>query len=109
MTTTQALLTVVIVAAATYCTRIVPFLLFPAGKATPRYILYLGKVLPCATIGMLVVYCLKAVTPAQWPHGLPELLAVAAVALLQLWRRSTLISIVGGTLLYMVLVQLVFA
>lgn len=108
MTTTQALTIILAVAAATLVTRAVPFLLFPAGKKTPRYILYLGKALPSATIGMLVVYCLKAVAPTVWPHGLPELLAVAAVAILQYWKRSTLISIVGGTALYMLLVQLVF-
>lgn len=108
MTTSQALITVALIAAATLLTRALPFLLFPAGRETPKYILYLGKVLPCATIGMLVVYCVKEVSPLAWPHALPELLSLAAVVVAQLWRRSTLISIVAGTALYMVLVQLVF-
>ena len=72
-------------------------------------ILYLGKVLPAATMGLLVVYCLKGVTPLSWPHGLPELIAVAAVVLLHLWKRNNLISIAGGTVLYMVLVQIIFS
>lgn len=108
MTNTQALLTIAVIAIATLLTRAIPFLLFPAGKQTPRYILYLGKVLPCATIGMLVVYCFKDVVPTAAPFGAPELIAVAAVVGLQLWKRNSLLSILGGTILYMALVQFVF-
>ena len=77
-------------------------------KRTPPFVVYLGKVLPAALIGMLVVYCLKDVQIASAPHGLPELIAGAAVVLLQAWKRNSLLSILAGTLLYMVLVQTVF-
>ena len=86
--------------------RFLPFLLFE--KNTPPFVVYLGKVLPAALIGMLVVYCLKDVQIASAPHGLPELIAGAAVALLQAWKRDSLLSILAGTLFYMVLIQTVF-
>lgn len=108
MTTAQILITVGVLALGTIITRAAPFVLFPQGRPTPRFVLYLGKVLPSATMGLLIVFCLKDVAVAAWPHGLPELIAIAAVVGLQLWRRNTLISIAGGTVLYMVLVQLVF-
>lgn len=75
----------------------------------PRYVEYLGQVLPYATMGLLVVYCLKGVSPSAWPFGLPELISCAAVSLLHIWKRNSLLSIGGGTLLYMLLVQTVFA
>lgn len=108
MTTPQALCMVAIMAAGTLLTRALPFLLFPAGKKTPDVVLYLGRVLPYAIIGMLVVYCLKDTQLAAAPHGLPEAIGVAAVAGLYLWRRNTLLAIAGGTVLYMLLVQVVF-
>lgn len=86
-----------------------PFLLFPAGKKVPKTVEYLGKVLPPAVIGMLVVYCFKSVNPAAFPFGLPELIASATVVLLHIWKRNNLLSIGVGTVLYMVLVQTVFA
>ena len=86
--------------------RFLPFLVFR--KRTPAYIVYLGSVLPAALIGMLVVYCLKDVQITSAPHGLPELLAAATVVLLQAWKRNSLLSILAGTLLYMLLTQLVF-
>ena len=88
--------------------RALPFLLFPAGKETPPLIRYLSGVLPSAVMGMLVVYCLKSVSITKAPHGLPEFLAIAAVVLVHKWKHNTLLSILGGTLLYMVLVQVVF-
>ena len=108
MTLTQQLITIAIVAAATMLTRFLPFLLFPAGKETPEYIRYLGKVLPGAVFGMLVVYCLKNVNPAAAPHGLPELLSIIVIVLLHKWKKQMLLSIAGGTICYMLLVQLVF-
>lgn len=104
----NTLLLVLIMAAATVFTRFLPFWVFPPNKPTPAYIVYLGKVLPCAVIGLLVVYCLKGVDLTAASHGLPEFLGVAATAGLHLWKRNTLLSIGGGTILYMVLVQLVF-
>nr|WP_024294087.1 branched-chain amino acid transporter permease [Lacrimispora indolis] len=93
---------------ATVITRFLPFLLFPAGKKTPKYILYLGKTLPYATIGLLVVYCLRGLQFLSYPHGLPELLAIVAIAALHLWKGNSLLSIGVGTALYMVLIQGVF-
>ena len=86
--------------------RALPFLLFR--KQTPAYISYLGRVLPPAIIGMLVVYCLKDMTPSLPPFGLPEMIAAACVVIIQAWRRSALLSILSGTVLYMALVQLAF-
>lgn len=108
LTPAQTLLTVLAIAAGTILTRALPFLLFPAGRETPKFVKYLGRTLPFATIGLLVVYCLRGVQVLSWPYGLPELLGVAAVAGLHLWRRNTLLSIGGGTLVYMLLVQFVF-
>lgn len=92
----------------TMLTRFLPFLIFGENRKTPEIILYLGKVLPCAIMGMLVVYCLKNVSVLTSPFGLPELLGIAAVAVLHLWKRNSLLSIGVGTVFYMVLVQLVF-
>ena len=108
MTAVQQLITVLVVAVGTMLTRFLPFLLFPADKPTPKYIQYLGKVLPAAVFGMLVVYCLKNVSLLTGSHGLPEAIAIAAVAALHLWKKNTLLSIAGGTVCYMLLVQLVF-
>lgn len=108
MTFTEQIITVAMVVLGTQITRFLPFILFPAGKSTPKYIEYLGKVLPAAIFGFLVVYCLKGVDILTGSHGIPELISVAAVVLLHLWRRQMLLSIAGGTVIYMVLVQLVF-
>ena len=89
-------------------TRFLPFLLFPADKATPKVIERLGKLLPGAVFSLLVVYCLKNVALLSGTHGLPEAIAIAGVMLLHLWKRQMLLSIAGGTVLYMVLVQVVF-
>ena len=102
----NAVILVAAMALTTAALRFLPFLLFE--KKTPPFVVYLGKVLPAALIGMLVVYCLKDVKIASAPHGLPELIAGAAVALLQAWKRNSLLSILAGTLLYMVLVQTIF-
>lgn len=96
------------VALGTMLTRFLPFLLFPAGKATPKYIQYLGKVLPPAVFGLLVIYCLKNVSIFTGSHAIPELFAIAAVIILHLWKRQMLFSIAGGTVCYMLLVQFVF-
>ena len=108
MTTTQTLLTVAAIALGTMLTRFLPFLLFPAGRETPRYVQYLGKVLAPAVFGLLVVYCLKDVTLLSGSHGLPELIAIALVVGLHLWKRQLLLSVAAGTVAYMLLVQLVF-
>ena len=108
MTLTQQIITVLMVVLGTLMTRFLPFLLFPAGKPTPKYIQYLGKVLPAAVFGMLVIYCLKDVSIFSGSHGIPELISIVSVILLHLWKRQMLLSIAGGTLFYMALVQLIF-
>ena len=108
MTPWQRWLTIGMVVLGTMLTRFLPFLAFPAGKPTPRYVQYLGRVLPGAVFGMLVIYCLKNVSLFTGAHGLPEAIAIALVAALHLWKRQMLLSIAGGTVCYMLLVQLVF-
>ena len=108
MTMTQQIVTIAMIVLGTLLTRFLPFLLFPAGNPTPRYIQYLGKVLPSAVFGLLVVYSLKDVSLLTGSHGLPELISVAVVIVLHLWKRQMLLSIAGGTVCYMLLVQLVF-
>ncbi len=108
MTLTQKIITIGLVVLGTMLTRFLPFLVFPAGKPTPQYIQYLGKVLPSAVFGLLVVYCLKDVSVFSGSHELPELISIAFVVALHLWKRQMLLSISGGTVLYMLLVQFVF-
>ena len=91
----------------TMMTRFLPFLIFPEGKEPPEFIQYLGKVLPYAVIGLLVIYCLKDV-PGSGSYGIPEFLAIAFIVLLYRWKKSILLSIGGGTVFYMLLVQFVF-
>ena len=104
----QAMVLILTMTVVTMGTRFLPFLLLGDKRQTPPFIRYLGKVLPYAIMGMLVVYCLKNVSFLSAPHALPELLSCAMVVLLHLWKRNTLLSIGGGTLCYMLLVQLVF-
>ena len=108
MTLTQRILTIAVIVLGTMLTRFLPFLLFPAGKPTPKAVHYLGSVLPGAVFGLLVVYCLKNVSLFTGSHGLPELISIALVVLLHLWKRQMLLSIAGGTACFMLLVQFVF-
>ena len=108
MTVTQQIITIGMVIFGTMLTRFLPFLLFPAGKPTPKYIQYLGKVLPAAVFGLLVIYSLKDVSLFAGSHGIPELISIAVVIGLHLWKRQMLLSIAGGTVCYMLLVQFVF-
>ena len=107
MTVVQSALTILAVVAATMLTRFLPFLIFPEGKTPPAAVTYLGTVLPYAVIGLLVVYCLKAAVFTSW-HGLPELIAIVFIVALHKWKKNTLLSIAGGTILYMILVQNIF-
>ena len=97
---------VAVMAVVTMLLRFLPFIVFR--KNTPPYIAYLGRVLPPAIIGMLVIYCLKDVNCTAAPFGLPELIASVCVVGLQVWRRNSLLSILAGTILYMFLTQVVF-
>ncbi len=108
MTLSQQIITIAMVVIGTMLTRFLPFFLFPSGRPTPKYIQYLGNVLPAAVFGLLVVYSLKNVPIFSGNHGIPELLAVLFVVVLHLWKRQMLLSIAGGTVCYMLLVQFVF-
>lgn len=107
MTNLHSALLVAVVSAVTVLLRFAPFIIF-GKRETPPFILYLGRVLPFSVMGMLVIYCLRNISFAAVPYGIPELLCVGVVVLLHLWRRNTLLSIIGGTACYMLLVQLVF-
>lgn len=108
MTLTQQIITIAICALGTMLTRFLPFLIFSGHRPTPQYIQYLGKALPSAIFGMLVVYCLKNVSFVSGSHGVPEAAAIVVTAALHLYRRQMLLSIAGGTACYMVLCQLIF-
>lgn len=108
MTLTEQIITVGMVILGTMLTRFLPFFLFPAGKPTPKFVQYLGKVLPAAVFGLLVVYSLKHVSLFSGSHGIPELISIVMVVVLHLWKRQMLISIAGGTVCYMLLVQFIF-
>lgn len=108
MTTMQQIITISMVVVATQFTRWIAFLAFPANKPTPKYIKYLAKVLPSAIFGMLVIYCYKNVNLLSENHGIPELLAGAVVVGLQFWKKNMFLSIAAGTILYMILIQVVF-
>ena len=109
LTPLQTLGIIAAVAAGTQLTRWLPFWLFPENKEPPPVVTYLSRVLPAAMMGLLIVYCFKNVSFLHAPYGLPELIAVAAVALVHCWKGNVLVSIAGGTVLYMILVQVVFA
>lgn len=97
---------VAVMAGVTLLLRVLPFLVFRKGK-TPAYIEFLGKYLPYAVIGMLVVYCLKDVSFTNAPFGIPELISAGSVVVLHIWKRNTLLSIIGGTACYMLLIHII--
>ena len=109
LTPMQTLAIILAVAAGTQLTRWLPFWLFPENRKPPAAVTYQGRVLPPAMMGLLVVYCLKGVTWLEAPHGAPEVIAVAVVTALHCWKRNVLLSIAGGTAVYMLLVQQIFA
>ena len=109
LTNGQAALIILAVSVGTVLTRSLPFWLFPEKKEPPKAVAYLGRVLPAAMMGLLVVYCLKGVQWTAAPHGVPEVVSVGVVAALHKWKGNVLLSIAGGTILYMLLVQVVFA
>ena len=107
MTTTQSILTIAAVVLGTMVTRFLPFCIFPEGKNPPAFIQYLGKVLPYAVIGLLIIFCLKDV-PGSGTFGIPEALAIGFTVFLHKWKKNILLSIGGGTVFYMFLVQMIF-
>lgn len=108
MTLTQQIITIGVIVLGTMLTRFLPFLIFSKDKETPKYIQYLGAVLPAAVFGFLVVYALRNTKVLSGSHGLPELIAIFVLVILHVIKRNMLISIAGGTIVYMLLVQLVF-
>ncbi len=108
LTVIQTAVMILAVTAGTVITRFLPFVLFPENKDPHQFVNYLGKTLPSAMMGFLVVYSLKNITPLTFPYGLPELIAVTVVLLLHVWKNNTLLSICGGTAVYMFLVQKIF-
>lgn len=108
MTVSQQMITIGLCIIGTMITRFLPFIIFRSDKPTPLHVQYLGKALPPAIFGMLVVYCLKNVSILQGSHGLPELISIVVTICFHLWKRKSLLSIASGTLCYMVLIQLVF-
>ena len=105
----HVLLQIAVMALVTAALRFLPFLVFRDPEKRPEAVNYLGRVLPQAVIGMLVIYSLKNVSLLTAPHGLPEAIALVVVVALHLWKRSTLLSIFGGTAVYMALIQTVFS
>ena len=104
----HAMIIILVIGAAALATRILPVLVFGRGEKVPDFILYLGKVVPYTAMGLLIVYCLKDVSIVKGSHALPEIISLAAVSASYLWKRNTILSVVLGTILYMVLVQHVF-
>jgi len=99
---------IAVMAIVTFSIRVAPFILFGKDKPTPKYVVYLGNYLPPAVISMLIIYCLRNVALSAFPFGIPELIGVVTVAALHIWKRNNLTSIIGGTAVYMIAVQLVF-
>ncbi len=108
LTPVQTIIMIIAVALGTMITRFLPFLLFPDKKTPPRIVTYLSRALPPAMMGLLMVYCLKNVSVLNKPHGLPELIAIGVIVLLHKWKNNVLLSIVGGTAVYMLLIRTVF-
>ncbi|MBQ8344261.1 MAG: branched-chain amino acid transporter permease [Clostridia bacterium] len=108
MTLTQQIITIGLCALATVLTRFIPFLVFSPSRKTPAFIKYIGDVLPAAIFGMLIVYCLKDVSLISYSFGIPELIGIVTVIAVHLLKRKMLLSIAVGTVVYMLLVQLVF-
>ena len=106
MTVPQSIITIAAVVLGTVFTRSISFILFPGGRETPKFVKYLGRVLPAAVLGMLVIYCYKGIDFASKAHGIPEIAAGLLVAVLHLWKKNMLLSISVGTVFYMVLIRL---
>ena len=108
MTMSQQVITIALCVAGTMLTRFLPFAVFNGKRPTPRYIQYLGKVLPGAVFAMLVIYCLRNVSFISGSYGISELIGIGVTVGLHLLKRQMLFSIAGGTICYMLLVQFLF-
>ena len=105
---THAIIIIAVMGGVTLATRVLPVLVFGRSEKIPEFILYLGKVIPYTAMGLLIVYCLRDVSVLHGSHGLPELIAMAAVTGSYLWKRNAILSVIIGTVLYMFLLQTVF-
>ena len=108
MKTTNSILIILTISIITIILRVGPAWLFPSDKPTPKVLVYLSKVMPIAVIGMLIVYCFRNTVIMTYPYALPEIIAASVTIISFLIKRSTLISIFLGTVVYMILVQFVF-
>ena len=108
LSSTETLIMIFSIAAGTMITRFLPFALFPENKEVPSFVTYLGEALPSAMMGLLVVYCLRNVSILTSPFGIPEILSILFIIVIHKYKSNTLLSIGGGTLLYMFLIQAVF-
>ena len=108
MSKSYVLLMILVIAFVTAALRFLPFIIFSGDRKVPEFVTYLGKVLPYSVMAMLVVYCLKGISFLNAPFGIPEMISVGVVAVLHVWKRNTLFSIISGTVCYMVLIQVVF-
>lgn len=107
MTLTQQIVTIALCVLGTMATRFIPFVIFSENKVTPAFVQYIGRQLPSAVFGMLIIYCLKDVSFASGTHGIPELISIVITMVLHKWKRQMLISIAGGTVCYMILIHLI--
>ena len=108
MTIAQQIITIALCIFGTMLTRFLPFITFSEERKTPEFVNYIGRYLPPAVFGMLVIYCLKDVQFLQGNYGIPEIISIFVTTILHVWKRNMLISIAGGTICYMVLIQLIF-
>lgn len=108
MSKSYVFLMILVIAFVTAALRFLPFIIFSGDRKVPEFVTYLGKVLPYSVMAMLVVYCLKGISFLNAPFGIPEMISVGVVAVLHVWKRNTLFSIISGTVCYMVLIQVVF-
>ncbi len=108
MSSLQAFMMILVIALVTAALRFIPFVIFSGDRPVPKFVTYLGRVLPYSIMAMLVVYCLKGISFVAAPFGIPEVISVVLVAVLHVWKRNTLFSIICGTVCYMVLIQVVF-
>ena len=104
----HAIVVLIAMGAVTLATRILPVLIFGRGEKVPDYIMYLGRVVPYTAMGLLIVYCLRNISLSDAPHGLPEVIALGIVSGTYLWKRNTILSVVIGTVIYMLMVQSIF-
>lgn len=105
MTEIEIVITIAAAVVATVLTRALPFAVFSEKRPLPKFIRYLGKLLPGAIFGLLVIYCFKSVNVFSFPYGIPEFIAALTVVAVHLWRRSMLISVISGTAVYMIILQ----